>query len=369
MKGLYITKEDILNPEMNGVFRKIYGQISAFKKSEINIDFVYFKGSKMVINNDSKKSYSSKFKRNLSMFSDILKFTDITNYDFLYIRYPFSTKDFISFLKKIKSYNLKVFVEIPTFPYDDEIHNFKQKLKLYNDKIYRNFLKKFVDYIVTYSEHDEILGIKTIKIVNGIDVDKIPVRSPLPKNKNRIDLIGVANVSKWHGYDRLIKGLEEYYKNKYEKEVYFHIVGEGPELENLKLLTQNLKLDKFVIFHGFKTGKDLDELFNLADVGIGSLGMYRIGLKKGAILKLREYCSRGLPFIYGYDDSDFDSFKYAFKVPNNSSIIHINEIIDFYEKFKDRDYINEIRKYAEKNLSWAVKLKPIIEKLSIGDFL
>ena len=29
-------------------------------------------------------------------------------------------------------------------------------------------------------------------------------------NKNQIVLIGVANVSFWHGYDRIIKGLKNY---------------------------------------------------------------------------------------------------------------------------------------------------------------
>ena len=40
-----------------------------------------------------------------------------------------------------------------------------------------------------------------------------------------LHLIGVAEVHYWHGFDRLVRGLADYYRNNPEYKVYFHIVG------------------------------------------------------------------------------------------------------------------------------------------------
>ena len=46
-----------------------------------------------------------------------------------------------------------------------------------------------------------------------------------------IRLVAVAGLAKWHGYDRLLEGLGEYYRTDVERKVIFHIVGEGPVRE------------------------------------------------------------------------------------------------------------------------------------------
>ena len=43
--------------------------------------------------------------------------------------------------------------------------------------------------------------------------------------ENELHLIGVAEIHFWHGFDRLIKGLKEYYAHNPGYKVYFHIVG------------------------------------------------------------------------------------------------------------------------------------------------
>jgi hypothetical protein len=66
--------------------------------------------------------------------------------------------------------------------------------------------------------------------------------------------------------------------------IIINIVGEGAILEDLKLLVDKLNLNSFVIFHGKKTGLELDTLYDTCDIGVGSLGMYRIGLNRGSTL-------------------------------------------------------------------------------------
>jgi len=242
----------------------------------------------------------------------------------------------------------------------------KKKLKLF---VYKILEKKLFDYfhlIIEYAPEKKILDKyknKIIMINNGLDLNSIKIKKA-KNNKKSINIISVANNSKWHGYDRIIKGLYEYYKNNPEKEVFYHCVGEGSELENLKILTKELNLEKYVIFHGTKTGEELDEIVNKSDIAIGSLGMHRIDLKYASTLKLREYCARGIPFIYAYNDFDFNNFKYSMKIDSNEKPVNINEVIEFYNSIKNEHYIEEMRQYAEDNLTWDAKMKPVIEKIN-----
>lgn len=74
-----------------------------------------------------------------------------------------------------------------------------------------------------------------------------------------------------------------------------------------------------------------------------------------------EYCAREIPFVYAYNDLDFNNFKYSLKIENDK-ISNIEKVIEFYDSIKNGNYIEEMRKYAEENLTWNKKMKPVIEK-------
>ena len=40
-----------------------------------------------------------------------------------------------------------------------------------------------------------------------------------------LNLIGVAEIHQWHGFDRIIKGLANYYSKRQDYIVKFHVVG------------------------------------------------------------------------------------------------------------------------------------------------
>lgn len=305
------------------------------------------------------KRYSTLVKR-LIYYKKLLKFIDEKNVKLIYVRYPFSEPFFIRFLKECKKRSVKVLLEIPTYPYDEELSTFK----LFIDRAFRKYLHKYVDRVVAVSNHEEIFGIPTIRISNGIDIEEVKATST-SKKVHAMNLIGVAGLQFWHGYDRVVTGLYEYYKTNPDRKVYFHIVGAGAELESLKKLTETLGLSEFVIFHGPKHGEELDSLFDEAHIAIGSLGLHRISLESGAVLKVREYCARGMPFVISYNDLDFpDDFPYMLKVPADESPVDIEQILRFYDRIKEREFVKEMREYAEKNLSWEVKLKPVIDEIN-----
>jgi len=120
-----------------------------------------------------------------------------------------------------------------------------------------------------------------------------------------------------------------------------------------------------VIFHSRKHAEELDGLFEETHIAIGGLGYHRISLRSAAALKVREYCARGMPFVISYNDLDFpDDFPYMLKVPADESPVDIEQILRFYDRIKEREFVKEMREYAEKNLSWEAKLKPVIDEIN-----
>jgi hypothetical protein len=312
-----------------GVEKKINSQIKVFKQSGFDVEFINLVYS-------AKNSIIKKISRRVNIFYPISYDGDFTEFniksEILYIRYRHFDYPFFRFLKKFRNKGGKlIIIEMPTYPFSKEIKGILSKLILVKSYFFSLFINKYIDFIVTYSDHDRIYKIPTIKITNGIDVSAIKVKQKL-ELKDCVNIIAVAHVSVWHGYDRVIRGIKEYYsKNAGDiLDVTFHIVGDGPELIKLKRLAADLKLSDRVVFHGIKSGLELDKLFNEAHVAIGSLGCHRINIFSVSTLKTREYCSRGIPFVNAPTVSDISSdFKYLLYVEQNDNPIDINSVIEF----------------------------------------
>ena len=106
-------------------------------------------------------------------------------------------------------------MEIPTYPYDQEYKGLPLPYQriLFFDKCFRKQLARYVDKIVTFSDHEQIWGRPTIKISNGIDFSQIRVKQPSPPHTD-LRLIAVATIHPWHGFDRAIEGLALYYQKR-----------------------------------------------------------------------------------------------------------------------------------------------------------
>lgn len=287
--------------------------------------------------------------------------------DIIYIR-KYSILNGIRILKKFKKRNdVYIIYEIPTYPYEDEMKKEAKHYVYVLNKIFDKSMEKISDLIPVVLGRDvEFNSKKYLPISNGINIADINVKNKSILKDGKLNLIGIANVSSWHGYDRVIKGLKNYYDSNPNLEVYFHIVGDGDEITNLKNLVSQYGLQDKVIFHGMKIGQELESIINISDIGIGSLGMHRAGLICGCTLKVREYCARGIPFVIGYIDKGFkDNFKYILKIKPDESDININRIIQFYDEIKDKNYINEMRSYAEENLTWEATMKSIINSIKL----
>ena len=269
---------------------------------------------------------------------------------------------------KLNKRGIKCITEIPTYPYDSEFKGYplKYKIPLYIDKLFRKALAKKMEAIVTFSNEETIFGKRTICISNGIDLDSIPIYNP--KKQNDIHLIAVAEIHYWHGFDRLVAGMGEYYKlNPDARKVFFHVVGweddRGTTSNGYLTVEQTAKkynIGQYVVNHGKLFGDKLDEVFNQCVFAIGSLGRHRSGITNIKTLKNREYAARGIPFIYSETDNDFEDKPYIIKAPADESPINIRQIIDFI----DTHDVNptEIRNTVE-HLSWRFQMEKVVREI------
>ena len=291
----------------NGISKKISYQLDAFKRLGMNTHICYMEESntkKRIVDNDTIADYGngaiSKVKKRIE-FSSITKYAKDNHIDFVYIRSNHNANPFtIWMVKQMKKAGMKVVMEIPTFPYDSEYKTQGMSKQIFQDKIFRNYFAKQLDAIVTFSDYDKIFGQRTIRISNGIDFDSVKLKTSLNNTSKELNLIGVAEIHKWHGFDRLVTGLANYYSQHQDYMVRFHVVGyfysqEGED--EFKRLISEHNMNNYVILYGKKHGIELDDIFNQCDFGIGSLGRHRAGIQKIKTLKNREYAARGIPFI------------------------------------------------------------------------
>lgn len=355
-----------------GIKNKVFAQVKAFEELGLKTDLLYFENKNIILYTQEEtvvKTTHNKISFLSYLYGGFLKKIDIRSYDYIYIRHFLTNPLFLILLAliKIKNKKIKIFMEIPTFPYQFEFNlmSFKKQLEQKIDKFCTYFFKFFIDKIVTFSSKPYIFGIPTIKTDNGIDSEKFGLVNTAVFDGKNLELLGLANVQPWHGLDRIINGLAIYLNTNPPINIKFHIVGSGGELENLKNLVSRKGLSEHVFFHGFVSGDNLIAMFERCHVGIGSLGMHRINVAKGetSALKSREYASRGLPFVIAYEDRGFpEGFPLLLNLEANDTDIDIQKIVKFYLDIQSIEkYSLKLNQYAKDNLTWKAKLKPVVD--------
>ncbi len=363
--------------EYNGISKKKLAQIKGLKECGCNVVNGYYNvdpdtGHRVWMADESVlvdlgTGIRAKVKKRIN-YNPILTYIKQKRITFVYMRSEHNASPFlISFVRQLKIIGAKIVMEIPTYPYDQEYPLSRRLSRLLTDKIFRKGLAKQLNAIVTFSNEPEIFGQRTIRISNGIDFHSIKPKQPCKHNTGEIHLIGVAEIHYWHGFDRIITGLADYYNSSRHRDyrVYLHIVGEfSGERERKKiipLIVEN-QLNNYVTLHGKLFGKELDKIFDRADVGIGSLARHRSNITHIKTLKNREYAARGIPFVYSEIDEDFEEMPYIMKVPADESPIDIKQVIDFFNRVTIA--AGEIRGSVQ-SLSWKNQMQRVLDSVFI----
>jgi glycosyltransferase involved in cell wall biosynthesis len=349
---LGVHTEVLLVGEDNDIYPlNIYIKTRKFKASKLNQIF-----------NIIKRQYI------LSIaFRDLIKSKD--HNDIILLRYPYPIFSPIWILLKIDK-KCKVVTEHNTIEIKEWrlLGNYIGFLYIMWELTFGCLCRSYTDGIIGVTdeitsyelERSRIINMPYITIGNGIDVYRTRIRKPPSLVDEELILLCVASFSRWHGIDRLLRGLSHY---KGSIKVRLYMVGNGPEIPNLRLIVKELSLADNVIFTDILGGSLLDDIFDKSHIAIGSLGLHRMNMKEASILKAREYCARGIPFLYECSDPDFpDNFPYIKIVSGDESPIEIEEVIRFAkEVYLDPEHHIKMRAYAEENLDWSVKMKMLKE--------
>lgn len=362
MKALFLTFSNF--SEKTGVGQKIQSQINAIKS--MGYPSVIY-GRKIDTNeiliddtNFGKVPRLRQHKATREFYDRIYDYLIHNEVRFIYFRFnACSNLEIVRFFRKLKLAGIKQVIEIPTYPYDGEVVNPWNKFVII-DKLTRRMLMKQFDSVVTFSSKPRIFGQRTINISNGVDFDRMPIVQR--KEHVGVNLLAVANMTPWHGYDRVIDGIEEYYKHNPEIVVKFHIVcgKDTPYIVELRKSVESRGLAENVIFHGEVNGTDLDELFNSCDLAIGSLGRHRNGITNLKTLKNVEYAARGVPFVYSEINEDFENKPYIAKISQDDTPVNIQFLIDFLDSVRVTP--EKIRESVE-HLSWKNQFETIKSKI------
>ena len=367
MRGFFVVTYNFDDGNKNtlGVLKKVSSQFDIFCK--------YFDIE--LLQSNFKKNIARKLISRLPFTPncwDIEYSKRFSSCDFIYIRSQSLDMFFIRFLKKLKN-NVdacKVIVEIPTYPYNANRREYPISAVpvVIKDRIARRHMHKYVDAIVSFSKDTTIWNVPVVSLANGYSVSKTKKKEVCSDGVS-INLIGVAGFSDAVAYERIIYGIEAYVQNGGMRQIVFHIVGDGKHFKEWEKITRSLNLTDKVIFYGYKTDEELDEIYDICDIGVENLGAHRIGISVTSSLKSREYLAKGLPMITAceVDILDSNDFQYFCRFPSDDSPIDIEKLIAFYDRVytenrkSKQEIIDEIREFALKTCDMEVTMQPIID--------
>ena len=255
-------------------------------------------------------------------------------FDLIYMRY----RMYMPFFSKITK-RYKVVMEINS---DDKLeYPLHSKVTNIYNRLTRNLLLKNIDAFVSVSnelkERFNYLGKPIEVIANGINTKEYEVKSNVNKVPTLV-FIGTPN-QPWHGLDKILEMAKHF------KEYQFYIIGtKGKDTENIK-------------YFGYLTKEDATKIINRSDIGIGTLSLYKKGLTEASPLKTRQYLACGLPLIYAYKDTDFDSdVEFGLQLDNSENNIEYERIEAFVKKvFNNKNIRKLARTFAVTQLDYEIK--------------
>ncbi len=153
---------------------------------------------------------------------------------------------------------------------------------------------------------------------------------PLPPQahyrQDRSFLVGYMGVmGEPEGIDYLLRAVQYIVYTKHREDIHFMLIGNGPAFEKLRAYAQELKVDQFVEFTGFKRGDELLERLSSCDLCVepSPTSAYNENCTMNKIL---EYMALGQPIV------QFELREGRYSAGSASLYAKPNDEIEFAEK-------------------------------------
>ncbi|MGG6296788.1 glycosyltransferase family 4 protein [Leptolyngbya sp. AN02str] len=164
---------------------------------------------------------------------------------------------------------------------------------------------------------------------------------PVPPNaahrKGRTYLVGYVGImGEPEGIDYLLEAIRYIVFDKGRTDIQFMLVGGGPALDKMIQLSQQLEVDDFVEFTGFRSGDELLERLTSSDICVepSPSSAYNENCTMNKIL---EYMALGKPMV------QFDLREGRRSAENASLYAQPNDVVEFAEKILELLASEELR--------------------------
>lgn len=162
---------------------------------------------------------------------------------------------------------------------------------------------------------------------NGIDETQLQILDD-QRNKTEFNIAFMCGTfSSWHGLDLLIDAVDSVSALGALEGMQFHLIGAIPEELHERVRSRSN-------FHCYGRLKEAQyrEILSTCDIGLGSLAMFRQGLKEGSTLKIREMLCLGLPVYSTHEDT---AFKESCQFYLKSEAIDLQDMREFALQSKE----------------------------------
>lgn len=296
------------------------------------------------------------------VFTHLLQVVEQDKLDVLYIRGTPSDPFVERFVERCKA---KVVFEINSIQASERKMQKRPWVAWFEEFFTRRALQKASGFVGVSSSvqqyYAELINdsVPSLILGNGFEVESVALRRQPVFDGTHVRLISTANYAKWHGLDRVLRGLAVY---QGRLSISIAIVGTGKTLNDLKKQVNSLGLSKQVFFIGEAYGKELDGFFDQSHLAIAALAVHRIRLKDATSIKVREYLSRGIPFLISYSDIDLKAVPfgdhYCFIVPPDDSPIDFSFLeVVAPTVFTDSELPARMRRYAIEHVDMREKMR------------
>ncbi len=373
MKLFMCVNYPVYNPAI-GISKKILSQIENFEELGFEVTFSAYKEKSIVICDKEgvKKEYRYNMPLKIFMLFKIFLLMNVVGtylkdsdeiYDAGFIRWEATDYFFFKALKQLKKKCRVVIMDCHGYHPNYKATTLKSFYIEKTNDLFNMKLNKYIDICLTETHNTTLFGIPSIPMDTGIDIDKYSIHKYIGKS-DELHMISVLNELSYHGLDRVIKGMSLYRDEK----VFLHLVG-NISLKTKKLV-HNMGLDRQVIFYGYKSGYELENIYNKCNIGVGPLAPHRSGGKEGTGIKTKEYFAIGLPYFYaGQELIVPDNYPYILRFESNEDPIDIKRIIEFYNGIKEDISIQEkMRLFAKDNFCWKTIFSKAFHELGFGEF-
>ena len=265
---------------------------------------------------------------------------------------------FIFLVLKLKS--IRVICEVPT-PYYSHLKTTKSIFDRICYYFFIPIMFLLCNKIVCYAEEKGYLNFfsKKMKLLgNGILVRDMEVKTHSNTINENLNIVGAATIASWHGWEYVIRARAKI-KLATGMNVIFHVIGDGPEKNNLIKLSETLNIESNIIFYGMKPRRLVHSIYNICQLGVGTFNWKQLEITEASPLKYREYSSVGLPFLYSTLDPDYENTDVAFLIDEDDPVANIKDQLLKIIKSNNLPSPKECNEYALQNLDFSKKLNDL----------